>query len=164
MEINKHPKDRSSQSSKKHDLLRRSSHRDQGFTLIEVMIVVAIIGILASVALPSYQSYIRKSKRADARALLQAASITQEKYRLDHATFASTTTELSPTCPPSGTCLSDQGHYSLATSTPAQGSSYTLTASAVSASQLADTNCTAITYSVSGSTITYGPSNACWGK
>lgn len=52
-----------------------------GFTLIEVMIVVAIVGILTAIAYPSYQEYVRKSKRADARTqLLEAAQYMQRFY------------------------------------------------------------------------------------
>ena len=57
-----------------------------GFTLIEVMITVAIIGILSAVALPSYQSYIQKSRRSEARVVLMDAASKQEQYILNFRT------------------------------------------------------------------------------
>lgn len=55
-------------------------HHASGFTLIELMIVVAIVAILASIALPSYNSYIAKARRADARTQLLAAAQFMQRF------------------------------------------------------------------------------------
>ena len=72
-----------------------------GFTLIEVMIVVAIVAILSAIAFPSYQESVRKSKRADARTqLLEVAQFMQRFYsqndRYDQANDASGTAVVLP--------------------------------------------------------------------
>lgn len=54
--------------------------KQSGFTLIEVMIVMAIIGIMAAIAYPSYAEYIQRSNRAEGQALLSDASARQERY------------------------------------------------------------------------------------
>ncbi len=55
--------------------------QQKGFTLIELMIVIAIIGILAAVAIPAYQDYIKKSKMTDVVAVLSAVQLTTgERY------------------------------------------------------------------------------------
>lgn len=61
--------------------------RIRGFTLIEVMIVVAIVAILAAIAMPSYQEYLRKGKRAEARAALMELMQQQERYATQRNTY-----------------------------------------------------------------------------
>ncbi|WP_281355939.1 type IV pilin protein [Azoarcus taiwanensis] len=58
----------------------RYTTRQNGFTLIELMIVVAVIGILAAVAYPSYQEHIRQARRADAQTALLELSQFMERY------------------------------------------------------------------------------------
>ena len=61
-------------------LYRSSRQASFGFTLIELMIVVAIIGIIAAVAYPSYQEYVRNAKRADAETALMELAHVRERY------------------------------------------------------------------------------------
>ena len=72
------------------------STRQRGFTLIELMIVVVILGVIAAFAIPSYQDHLRKSKRSDARAALSDLAARQEQYFLDNKTYTDTLTDLTP--------------------------------------------------------------------
>ena len=68
-----------------------SGRPSQGFTLIEAMIVVAIVAILAAIALPSYQEYVRRGHRAEARAGLQQAATWMERAATATPSFTGTT-------------------------------------------------------------------------
>jgi len=60
---------------------------DRGFTLLELMITVAVIGILAAVAYPSYQEYVRKAKRAEGRVAILQLMQQQERYMTQYNTY-----------------------------------------------------------------------------
>jgi type IV pilus assembly protein PilE len=62
----------------------------RGFTLIEVMIVVAVVAILAAIALPSYQGQVRKSRRAEAQSHLMALAGRQQQFLVDTRAYADT--------------------------------------------------------------------------
>jgi type IV pilus assembly protein PilA len=70
------------------------SREMDGFTLIELMIVIAIIGILAGIAIPQYSLYRTRSFNASAQADLRNAATAQEAYFMDHGTYSSLTMNL----------------------------------------------------------------------
>lgn len=61
--------------------------RQQGFTLVEMMIVVVIVGILAAIAFPSYQNYVLRSGRADGQAKLMEIIQAQERFYSQNQTY-----------------------------------------------------------------------------
>ena len=93
-----------------------------GFTLVELIIVVAIISILASIAIPAYNGYVETSKRSDAQASLMALAIAQEKYRASNPTYTTVITDLNGV-----SSASESGYYTLAV-TAASGATFTATA------------------------------------
>ena len=108
--------------------------KQNGFTLIELMIVVAIIGILASIAYPSYQRYMLESRRSDAHIALLSMADAQERFFLQNNFYTTDVTQV-------GNAASLEGFYTLAV-TAADANSYTLTAIPVAGSaQAQDVGC-----------------------
>ncbi|BBT78877.1 hypothetical protein WP8S18E11_05430 [Aeromonas veronii] len=66
----------------------------RGFSLIELMIVVAIVAILGTIAYPSYQQYVLTSHRVEAKSMLLNAANRQETYFMDFNQYASSITDL----------------------------------------------------------------------
>lgn len=75
--------------------------RQRGFTLIELMIVVAVIGILAAVAYPSYLDQVRKARRAEAQATLLNIGAKQQQNLLDMRSYRSSIADLQVSVPAS---------------------------------------------------------------
>jgi type IV pilus assembly protein PilE len=97
--------------------------RSSGFTLMELMITVAIIGILAAIAVPAYSDYVTRAKRSDGKAGLLALQLAEEKWRANHTTY---TTALDNTGLNIGTASPD-GKYTISISA-ASATDYTAAA------------------------------------
>jgi len=154
--------------------------RVRGFTLIELMIAVAIVSILLAVAMPSFLGSMRKSRRSDAVSALQAVALAQERFRTNNATYAANLNN-----PPSDTTTPGLGlpsstpnqYYVVSLSDAPTATSYWALASPVSGkSQASDGDCAYLRVRMSGGAIFYGSSassdsnfdestgNRCWSK
>ncbi len=129
---------------------------------MELLVTVAIAGILASIAYPAYLSQVRKSRRSDAVQALARVQQAQERWRANNTTYASSITNLA-TLETGLSSSSLNGYYTVAV-TASASSTYTITATAVSgSSQAKDTGCTTLTISVSSGNPQYTPTS-CWSK
>ena len=127
--------------------------RTRGFTLIELMIVLVVATIIITIAIPAFASQMRKSRRSEILAQLQSLALTQEQYRANNDTYATTAQLGSPTAT----------HYDIAV-TAQSATGFTLTATAKSGDDQNNDKssgniCTPLTLDQAGGK---GSKAACW--
>lgn len=132
----------------------------RGFTLVELMIVVAIVAILAAIAIPSYNRYVLRANRSAAEDVMMSMATAQERFMIDNRQYTTTNSDLGYGTLPETV----SPNYTIAMALvagPPPG--YTITATPIN-SQLNDTDCNVLTL---GSDGTKGPSGTpatarCW--
>lgn len=136
----------------------------RGLTLVELMVVIAVLAILSAVAYPLYTEQVRKARRSDARTALQLVAMAQERFYTLNGQYTTDFDNLDlPVALRSG--ASEEGYYDLNLSMVNNSvDSYVLTAAAASGKgQAADTDCSALSLDHLGTKNATGNHTAnCW--
>lgn len=152
-------------------MLSRPVHRS-GFTLIEVLVVLAIAAILASLAWPAFTTAINKSRRSDAMTALSQVTQSQERWRANRDSYQATLANLTG----ASAAVSPGGHYDISmVANSVSGTGYKANATVRSGSaQTSDTNCQVLQVEMQSGNIIYrsgadasvanGSPDPCWVK
>lgn len=140
-----------------------SGGRVRGFTLIELMIAIAVLGILAAVAFPSYMDSVRKSRRSEAMTALAQAQQAQEMWRGNNSAYTTALSDLGVNA------TTPTGYYTISLSAapgnpdPAPlATAYVAMAYGVAGkSQEKDTQCRRLAVRLLGGNLTYAGCGAC---
>ena len=133
--------------------------RAGGFTLVELCVVLALAGVLAALAWPSFQSQLQRSRRADAVAALLRVQPAQESHRANHGLYASRLQALVG----AGAAVSAQGLYDIGLS--GGGDRYEARATARAGSVAAgDSSCAELRLQVRDGVSDFAPSARCWNR
>lgn len=124
----------------------------KGFSLIELMVAVAIVGILAAVGYPSYTEYITRGKISEATTGLQEARVKMEQYFLDNRTYLN-----GAAC---GATLPTSKYFTFTCA--ATAATYTVTAAGVAGQGMTGFQYTVTQANVRGSTTPFGDNATCW--
>ncbi|HVS25029.1 MAG TPA: type IV pilin protein [Gammaproteobacteria bacterium] len=142
--------------------LRR--RRVAGFTLIEIVVTLSIIGLLAAIAYPSFMSSVRRGNHTDAQAAITRLTNNLERFFATNGTYTTDVTQLGFVLV-AGVAYSEKGHYSLtvAAGPSGIGSSYVVTTTAKAGDmQAGDTGCTVLTLDSLGVRTPNPNATNCW--
>jgi len=138
----------------------RRTRRSPGFTLVELCVVLAVAGVLASIAWPSYQAQLQRSRRADAVAALLRLQLAQESFRAHHGLYAAQLGALVG----ASSARSGEGLYDIELR-GSGGDRYEARAIARAGGLAAgDTGCSVLSLQVREGLAEFAPSPRCWNR
>jgi type IV pilus assembly protein PilE len=139
---------------------RSNGSRQHGLTMIELMITVAVIAILSSIAYPLYSNYVTKSRRAEAKSMIMQIMQAQQRNYTANSTYVTDLTSIGFTS--SSNVLSESGYYKV--SAASCGSGITSCVKLTAVPQFTDTDCGSLTYESTGVKGETGTSTVdkCW--
>lgn len=138
----------------------RAGSLQRGMTLVEVTAVLAVVGILAAVALPSQLAQLQRARRLDATSALTRLQFAQERHRALQGRYAPDLAALGP----SATTRSLEGLYDLDARDAGDGNVVLLARARPDRAQHGDTECREITLHLSQGLAEAGPSGRCWNQ
>ena len=136
--------------------------QQNGFSLLELLVVIVVLGLLLSIAIPNYSAYVERSRRSDARAALLEIASAQERIYFERNQYTGTVTDVW-SHQVGGNAVSSEGFYAIAVAlTDDDPNRFTATATA-QGKQAGDQDCTSFSIDETGlKSATGDTATECW--